>query len=128
MTKEEFLTMFEREMVELQDQVTALDDRISEHESHDQKTEEDVRIIAEAPAYEPVSTPVSVSTTMPAVQYTDPVATLYSPAATPVPAKTNELETMVTKLYQINRLKVKHTLKEIKWSPEMDFFFYLNAW
>ena len=114
MTKEEFLTMFEREMVELQDQVTDLDDRISEHESHDQKTEEDVRIIAEAPAYEPVSAPVSVSTTMPAVQYTDPVATLYSPAATPVPAKTNELETMVTKLYQINRLKVKHTLKEIK--------------
>ena len=47
MTKEEFLTMFEREMVELQDQVTALDDRISEHESHDQKTEEDVRIIKE---------------------------------------------------------------------------------
>ena len=35
MTKEEFLTMFEREMVELQDQVTALDDRICEHESHD---------------------------------------------------------------------------------------------
>lgn len=48
MTKEEFLTMFEREMAELQDQVTALDDRISEHESKRQKTEEDVRIIAEA--------------------------------------------------------------------------------
>lgn len=48
MSKEEFLTMFEREMAELQDQVTALDDRISEHESHDQKTEEDARIIAEA--------------------------------------------------------------------------------
>ncbi len=50
----------------------------------------------EAPAYEPVSTPVSVPTTMPAVQYTDPVDTLYSPAATPVQAQTNELETMVT--------------------------------
>lgn len=51
----------------------------------------------EAPAYEPVSTPAPAPTTMPAVQYTDPVDTLYSPAATPVQAQTNELETMVTK-------------------------------
>lgn len=50
----------------------------------------------EAPAYETVSTPVSVSPTMPTVQYTDPIDTLYSPTPTPVQTQTNELETMVT--------------------------------